>query len=659
MKKIVAYTFALCIALGMVSFAVALPPGGGPVGGGIIPGGPLTATTLSVTTLNESNATAVDTYSDGVTLSNTTAATNGHNAYSPCINLHGHGWKTNATAASVGTDWLLCNLPVNGAAAPTTELYFNSSTADTPSYTNRMKLDSAGVLTLTAVPTLPTQTANYVFAGPTTGSAAAPAFRALVDADIPNTITIDLAATATALAANPADCAANQFATTIAASGALTCAAIVDNDVPDTITASNYLPLAGGTMVGNLIFTDNSYDIGASGATRPRTGYFGTDVNVGGDVNVTDDLTCNQATMTVNAIGATQGTTPANETKGVLLTNTTASVVGPGVTSQVSPPLVWHGSAFNSVSGLSETHDWRAYVLPVTVAGATNATWILGSSLNGANYASLMRLNHKLDNVSVGVGAGLLLSSGEVNTFIGSQSGATCSTNSGSVGVGYYAMVPNVSYGVGVGYNAGRYADSHFQVYIDNRDRSTSAASKTDSLIYGVTGATTTGYLQNIALNGGVISQNAAAFGGGARRTVRTKHTEDATAFNVWENTNTVVLATGAIPSVVTALVAESCVNINVRCTAVDLADTAGNGSWQYEDLCCNKAGTTTCSAGATAIRAVAAGTLAAATVAILPCNTVAGSCTTADAPGVAITGVAATHVNWKCVIDTFVTDNT
>ena len=36
------------------------------------------------------------------------------------------------------------------------------------------------------------------------------------------------------------------------------------------------LPLSGGTLTGNLLFTDNLYDIGASGATRPRTGYFGT-----------------------------------------------------------------------------------------------------------------------------------------------------------------------------------------------------------------------------------------------------------------------------------------------------------------------------------------------------------------------------------------------
>jgi len=34
---------------------------------------------------------------------------------------------------------------------------------------------------------------------------------------------------------------------------------------------STKLPLAGGTMTGSLLFTDNSYDIGASGSTRPRS----------------------------------------------------------------------------------------------------------------------------------------------------------------------------------------------------------------------------------------------------------------------------------------------------------------------------------------------------------------------------------------------------
>lgn len=93
---------------------------------------------------------------------------------------------------------------------------------------------------------LATQSANQVFAGPTTGAAATPTFRTLVDADIPNTITIDLAATATALAtpraingtnfdgtaaititanlpANPTACASGEYVSDIAADGTLTC----------------------------------------------------------------------------------------------------------------------------------------------------------------------------------------------------------------------------------------------------------------------------------------------------------------------------------------------------------------------------------------------------------------------------------------------------
>lgn len=36
--------------------------------------------------------------------------------------------------------------------------------------------------------------------------------------------------------------------------------------------------LAATALVGHLTFTDNTYDVGASGATRPRTGYFATSV---------------------------------------------------------------------------------------------------------------------------------------------------------------------------------------------------------------------------------------------------------------------------------------------------------------------------------------------------------------------------------------------
>jgi len=50
--------------------------------------------------------------------------------------------------------------------------------------------------------------------------------------------------------------------------------------------AATYLPLVGGTLTGNLLFsTDNTRDIGASGATRPRDLFLGRNAVVGGNVS--------------------------------------------------------------------------------------------------------------------------------------------------------------------------------------------------------------------------------------------------------------------------------------------------------------------------------------------------------------------------------------
>lgn len=47
--------------------------------------------------------------------------------------------------------------------------------------------------------------------------------------------------------------------------------------------ATAALPKTGGTLTGNLLFSaDNTYDIGASGATRPRSIYTASDVFIGG-----------------------------------------------------------------------------------------------------------------------------------------------------------------------------------------------------------------------------------------------------------------------------------------------------------------------------------------------------------------------------------------
>lgn len=57
-------------------------------------------------------------------------------------------------------------------------------------------------------------------------------------------------------------------------------------------TASTaYLPISGGTLTGNLLFTDATYDIGASGATRPRDLFLSRNALFGGTLTTTGNVT--------------------------------------------------------------------------------------------------------------------------------------------------------------------------------------------------------------------------------------------------------------------------------------------------------------------------------------------------------------------------------
>jgi hypothetical protein len=61
----------------------------------------------------------------------------------------------------------------------------------------------------------------------------------------------------------------------------------LNSKLSSATAASTYLPLAGGTLTGNLFFSaDNTYDIGG-GSTNPRSGYFATSLTApylyGGD----------------------------------------------------------------------------------------------------------------------------------------------------------------------------------------------------------------------------------------------------------------------------------------------------------------------------------------------------------------------------------------
>lgn len=72
-------------------------------------------------------------------------------------------------------------------------------------------------------------------------------------------------ATADALSSNPSDCAANQYAKTIAANGDLTCEAIADAGVPDALTLTSITITQADLAVGSC--TANQIRIDTGGAT--------------------------------------------------------------------------------------------------------------------------------------------------------------------------------------------------------------------------------------------------------------------------------------------------------------------------------------------------------------------------------------------------------
>lgn len=85
---------------------------------------------------------------------------------------------------------------------------------------------------------------------------------------------------------------------------------------------------AGATLAVPLLFTDNTLDIGATGASRPRTGYFGTSVIVQNGSNSTLFLSsANAQVASGGAFGFTSSASDATGTPDVLLVRDAANVL--------------------------------------------------------------------------------------------------------------------------------------------------------------------------------------------------------------------------------------------------------------------------------------------------------------------------------------------
>jgi hypothetical protein len=160
----------------------------------------------------------------------------------------------------------------------------------------------------------------------------------------------------------------------------------------------NYLPLAGGTLVGNLLFTDNSFDIGATGATRLRSLFAATSLNV--------------QRSSLGAVTADAG----------ILSNTTAAALG---AQQWSPAIRFQGFGWGTTAGTSQAVDWRIY--STAVQGLVPSTSLnFACSIAGAAFpaAASSQLaifgDGALYTVStINSGGGLVAAAGNVISFSG------------------------------------------------------------------------------------------------------------------------------------------------------------------------------------------------------------------------------------------------
>jgi hypothetical protein len=71
---------------------------------------------------------------------------------------------------------------------------------------------------------------------------------------------------------------------------------------------------AGLTLTGDVLFTDGLYDIGKTGLTRPRDGFFSRNVVVGGTLNVTGVVTGASFAGSIAAASLTGAALPATVT---------------------------------------------------------------------------------------------------------------------------------------------------------------------------------------------------------------------------------------------------------------------------------------------------------------------------------------------------------
>lgn len=202
-----------------------------------------------------------------------------------------------------------------------------------------------------------------------------------------------------------------------------------------------------GTWTGTLTFEGTNNDgswtsllatnvaSGAQATTTTANGLF-TVANVGVikvRVRATAAITGTATITAAKGLGFARNGPSTVSLGGIATTSTDGmSVVNPtlatsGATVQLSPRFKWCGTAYNSVSTLSETDCFFAEVLPTTVAGTTQATWKLGVSINGG--AATYPLTVSNAGAAIAASFSSTSNTGAAGVFFGTSAGAQLNLN--------------------------------------------------------------------------------------------------------------------------------------------------------------------------------------------------------------------------------------
>jgi hypothetical protein len=239
-----------------------------------------------------------------------------------------------------------------------------------------------------------------------------------------------------------------------------------------------------GTVTSNLIFTDNTYDIGASSATRPRNLFLAGNATVGGDIVLTGSL--DLTNLEVTNIKAKDGTA------GMQIADST------GVVSFTANPVLSGGTA-NGVTFLNASK-----VLTSGSALTFDGTTLVGNAAYGTGTAALI-----LKNTSAAVLANIVEQQfWAADTFTGlTQKGAfglDTTTGVGNQYGSFYWKLSNAgapteqmrltSTGLGIGTSSPNYLATLYKASLPvlQLANSTSGSTAADGLLIYLNGANAT-----------------------------------------------------------------------------------------------------------------------------------------------------------------------